>query len=106
MEVEVAAKMFAELGHKTRLELYRFLVRRGNHGTPVGAIQAELGVPASTLTHHIARLVSVGLIVQRREGRILYCVPKYQNLIQLTHFLMEQCCVDESCSENKSSDID
>lgn len=98
MEVEKAAQCLAELGHTTRLEIFRFLVKGGNSGVPVGAIQAELNIPGSTLTHHISRLVKVGLVVQRREGRTLYCVAQYSGLNDLIAFLREECCVNEGCS--------
>lgn len=95
MHVDVAAKRLAELGHTTRLQIFRYLVKGGHQGVPVGEIQASLNVPGSTLSHHITRLVSVGLVVQRREGRTLYCVPQYDELDQLVAFLQEECCVNE-----------
>ena len=95
MQTEQAARKLAELGHPTRLEIFRHLVKGGRQGIPVGEIQSALAVPGSTLSHHISRLVSVGLVIQRREGRTLYCVPQYQELDQLLAFLREQCCVNE-----------
>lgn len=96
MQVEVAAKCLAELGHTTRLEIFRYLVKGGRKGVPVGEIQSALGIPGSTLSHHITRLVSVGLVNQRREGRTLYCVPQYAELDAVVDFLKEECCVNES----------
>ncbi|WP_417228416.1 ArsR/SmtB family transcription factor [Amphritea sp.] len=95
MQSEIAAKRFAELGHITRLDIYRYLVKGGRQGVPVGEVQAALNVPSSTLSHHITRLVSVGLVVQRREGRTLYCVPQYKELFGLIEFLQEECCTNE-----------
>ncbi|MAC47352.1 ArsR/SmtB family transcription factor [Oceanospirillum beijerinckii] len=94
MEVEVVAKRLAELGHTTRLQVFRHLVKGGKQGVPVGEIQAALGVPGSTLSHHITRLVSVGLVQQRREGRTLYCVPQYDVLDSLLDFMKEECRVN------------
>ncbi|MBJ7537187.1 ArsR/SmtB family transcription factor [Marinomonas transparens] len=95
MEIEIAAKRLAELGHSTRLKIFRYLVRGGKQGVPVGEIQAALGVPGSTLSHHITRLVSVGLVMQKRDGRTLYCVPQYKELDGLIAFLKEECCINE-----------
>ena len=95
MELNSAAKRFAELGHATRLAIYQFLVKGGHQGVPVGEIQAVLDIPGSTLSHHITRLVAVGLVVQRREGRVLYCVPQYDELNSLIDFLKDQCCINE-----------
>ena len=94
MENEIAAKMLAELGHNTRLSIFRYLVTVGSKGAPVGQIQAKIGVPGSTLSHHINRLVSVGLIRQVRESRTLYCVPQYEVLKELIEFLMAECCTE------------
>jgi len=96
MQIEIAAKRLAELGHATRLEIFRHLVKGGKNGVPVGEIQSALGVPGSTLSHHITRLVNVGLVVQRREGRTLYCVPQYTELDALLGFLQDECCINET----------
>ena len=97
MENEIAAKRLAELGHATRLSIFRYLVKVGEDGAPVGQIQNELGVPGSTLSHHINRLVSVGLVQQVRESRTLYCVPQFEILRELIDFLLAECCTGEVC---------
>jgi ArsR family transcriptional regulator len=98
MENEIAAKRLAELGHDTRLAIFRYLVKVGSKGAPVGQIQAKLGVPGSTLSHHINRLVTVGLISQVRESRTLYCVPQFEVLNELIEFLMAECCTEDRCN--------
>lgn len=100
MQTETAAKRLAELGHRTRLEIFRYLVKGGRQGVPVGEIQTALGVPGSTLSHHITRLVSVGLVVQRREGRTLYCTPQYETLNDLLSFIKEECCINETTPDD------
>ena len=92
MEIELAAKRLAELGHVTRLGIFRHLVKCGRDGCSVGDIQRILDIPGSTLSHHISRLVSAGLVEQRREGRILYCIPQYEALDETMEFLTDQCC--------------
>ena len=96
MHIETAAKKLAELGHSTRLQIFRHLIKGGRKGVAVGELQSELEVPGSTLSHHIARLVSVGLIKQEREGRTLYCIPQYDELNGLISFLQEECCINEN----------
>lgn len=98
MENEIAAKILAELGHSTRLSIFRYLVKVGSEGAPVGQIQAKLNVPGSTLSHHINRLVSVGLIHQVRESRTLYCVPQFEVLKELIEFLLAECCTEGRCN--------
>lgn len=99
MENEIAAKKLAELGHPTRLAIFRYLVKVGGQGAPVGQIQEELGIPGSTLSHHISRLNSVGLITQKRESRILYCEPQFEALDELIDFLKTECCTVTVCKD-------
>lgn len=89
-----AAASFAALGAEVRLEIVRLLVRAGQGGMPVGALQDQLGIAASTLSHHLKALGQAGLIVQRREGRVLRCHAAYETLAALAAFLMEECCAD------------
>ncbi|WP_163339056.1 helix-turn-helix transcriptional regulator [Desulfopila sp. IMCC35008] len=96
MELENAANRCAELGNTTRLSIFRLLVKAGNEGLPVGKIQENLGIPGSTLTHHIKRLVQVGLIKQRRESRILHCEPQLDAVRELTDYLISECCTLQS----------
>ena len=103
MQTSIAAKRLAELGHETRLEVFRYLVKAGHQGVPVGELQTNLSIPGSTLSHHISRLVSVGLVEQRREGRILYCVPQYDKLLALATFLIDECCSKESCETDNNT---
>jgi DNA-binding transcriptional ArsR family regulator len=92
MQHEDAAKRLAELGNTTRLSIFRYLVKAGPDGVPVGQIQRAIGVPGSTLSHHIARLVSAGLVQQVRDSRTLYCVAQYDALHELIDFLQSECC--------------
>lgn len=96
MDTRTAAAKLAELGHETRLNIYRFLVKAGTTGCPVADIQQALDIPASTLSHHISRLVKVNLVKQVREGRVLRCYAQYSQLEQLIRFLTEECC-SQSC---------
>lgn len=95
MQIDMAAKRLAELGHPTRLQIFRYLVKEGHQGTPVGDVQAALDIPGSTLSHHITRLISVGLVKQRREGRTLFCIAQYEMLNELMAFLQEECCIND-----------
>ncbi|QFT54810.1 helix-turn-helix transcriptional regulator [Microbulbifer sp. THAF38] len=95
MGIDEVAKALKELGHPTRLLIYKKIVKAGNPGIPVGSIQEQLDIPGSTLSHHIASLVSAGLITQRRESRTLYCVAEYQRLVGVINFLQDECCNDD-----------
>ena len=99
MDVTQAATCLEKLGNPTRLGIVRLLVRAGPEGLPVGAIQRHLGVPASTLSHHILHLVSAGLVRQQREGRVLRCRPDYDLLRSLVDMLTEECCAGVDAAE-------
>ncbi|HSR71760.1 MAG TPA: metalloregulator ArsR/SmtB family transcription factor [Kiloniellales bacterium] len=94
MDLERAAQCLETLGHPTRLAIFRLLVRAGRDGLAVGEIQERLGIPASTLSHHIAQLTGAGLVRQTREGRILRCTPDFAVMDGLLGFLTEECCAD------------
>jgi DNA-binding transcriptional ArsR family regulator len=101
MEHAHAARCLEKLGNPTRLEIFRLLVRAGPAGASVGEIQDRLGIPGSTLSHHISHLVNAGLVGQEREGRVLRCTPNLDLMDRLIGFLTEECCagiaeVDES----------
>jgi ArsR family transcriptional regulator len=92
MDLAHAARCLEKLGNPTRLAVFRLLVRAGEAGLAVGELQAHLGVPASTLSHHVAQLVNVGLVTQAREGRVLRCRPDFAVMDALMAYLTEECC--------------
>ncbi|MTI11921.1 ArsR/SmtB family transcription factor [Sansalvadorimonas verongulae] len=94
MNIEDMAKAMKELGHPTRLTIFKRLVKAGYQGLAVGDVQEELGIPGSTLSHHLSSLASAGLISQRREGRTLFCVAEFKRLESVVCFLQEECCLD------------
>ena len=92
MDLEHAAGRCAELGNITRLSIFRLLVKAGKDELPVGKIQNSLEIPGSTLTHHIQRLVRVGLVKQRRQSRVLHCEPQMEAIRELAEYLLSECC--------------
>ncbi len=63
---------------------------------PVGRLQDRLKIPASTLSHHIKTLVSVGLVSQVRESTTLVCHANYDAMRGLLDFLAAECCAEEA----------
>ncbi|WP_404383925.1 ArsR/SmtB family transcription factor [Caenispirillum salinarum] len=91
LDTDAAAAVLAELGNGTRLTIFRLLVHAGPEGLAVGDIQGRLGIPWSTLSHHISRLVRVGLLEQVRDGRTLLCRPRHETLNAVMAWLTEEC---------------
>lgn len=92
MAFDEAARCLAELGHPHRLQIFHLLIRAGEAGLSVGEIQDAVKIPKSTLAHHIAQLVSAGLMTQRREGRIQRCRIAAERSRRLLSFLVTDCC--------------
>jgi ArsR family transcriptional regulator len=87
-----SAARFAALGAEPRLEILRLLLSAHPRGMVVGQIQDELGVPASTLSHHLEKLKIVGLVTVRRDRQFLWYAANTEALRELLGFLYEECC--------------
>lgn len=94
MQLERSARQLEALGNPTRLKVYRALVRAGDAGLPVGGLQERVGVPASTLSHHLRQLVLNDLVSQERHGTVLICRANYAAMRKLIGFLADECCAD------------
>lgn len=99
MVIEKAASQLEALGNVTRLRIYRALVRAGEEGLPVGRLQEKLDIPASTLSHHLKRLVDTGLVVQDRQATTLICTANYKRMNDLIGYLVNECCADQGCGQ-------
>ncbi|QFR34729.1 helix-turn-helix transcriptional regulator [Ancylobacter sp. TS-1] len=97
MKLEQAARQLESLGNPTRLQLYRTLVRAGHAGLPVGGVQERIGIAASTLSHHLKRLVDTGLVTQERHATTLICRAHYPAMNALIGYLADECCADADC---------
>jgi DNA-binding transcriptional ArsR family regulator len=86
------AEQLSALGHPVRLKVLRFVVQGGDGGTSAGEIQGHVDMPASTLSHHLKRLVDAGLLTTRQEGTFHYYAADYKALRALTDFVWEDCC--------------
>nr|WP_306228470.1 helix-turn-helix domain-containing protein [Bosea sp. REN20] len=96
----------AKANAATAAELVRWLwalgamcrVRAGHDGLPVAQVQERLGIPASTLSHHLQRLIRNGLVSQERQATTLICRAVYPAMDALLGFLSDECCIEEVCS--------
>jgi|SRR5688500_4211313 ArsR family transcriptional regulator, arsenate/arsenite/antimonite-responsive transcriptional repressor len=97
MKHDDAAARLEALGNPTRLRIYRALVKAGDPGLPVGKLQNRLGIPASTLSHHIKALVITGLVTRERDATTLICRANYAVMRGLVSFLVDECCTEADC---------
>jgi len=103
MMIDQAAARLGALGNETRLGIYRLLVRAGRRGRSVGEIGRAMGVPGSTLTHHLKRLMAVGLITQERRGATLTCRANFEVMTAILGYLSDECCVEEDADESQAA---
>lgn len=92
MKLDELAGYLEKMGNPTRLGIVRVLIKAGPVGMSVGALQAHLGIPASTLSHHLLFLATSSLIRQEKEGRVVRCTANLELLKELVQALMAECC--------------
>ena len=86
------ADMFAAMGNDARLRIMRLLLSAHPDGLVVGDIQNELGIPNSTLSHHLEKLRSEELVTVRRDGSFLWYTANTEALQEVLTFLYAECC--------------
>ncbi len=87
-----AADSLAALGNRTRLRIFKLLVRAGHDGTNIGTMQRLLDVPATTLAHHLGMLAQAGLVEQERRGREVICTANFNAVNDVIGYLKAECC--------------
>jgi ArsR family transcriptional regulator, arsenate/arsenite/antimonite-responsive transcriptional repressor len=93
------ADMFSALGTEPRLRIMRLLLSAHPDGMVVGEIITELGVTASTLSHHLEKLKNEGLVKVQRESTFLRYSAKADALQELLGFLYAECCTRNKAIE-------
>lgn len=86
------ADMFSAMGTQPRLRIMQLLLSAHPEGLVVGDIQEELAIPNSTLSHHLEKLKSEGLVNVRRESTFLRYTANTEILQELLRFLYAECC--------------
>lgn len=86
------AQRFSALGAEPRLQILRLLLAAHPTGMVAGEVQEEMGIPASTLSHHLEKLRQVGLVSVRRESTYLWYTADTDALREVMNFLYEECC--------------
>lgn len=88
--------MFSAIGNEARLNIVRLLLASHPEGMTVGDIQSEIGMPGSTLSHHLDKLRNENLVVSEREGTFLRYRANTVALQELLQFLYAECCTRSS----------
>lgn len=94
MEIDEVASCLEALGNPVRLQVFRTLVRSGPDGLNFGQLQERIGIPRSTLAHHLNNMVQAGVLTQQRDGREVFSRVDFARLQQALSFVMGECCQD------------
>jgi len=86
------ADMFTAMGTEPRLRIMRLLLSAHPDGLVAGDIQNELGIPNSTLSHHLEKLKNENLVKVRRDSTFLWYTANADALQELLGFLYAECC--------------
>lgn len=86
------ADMFSAMGTEARLRIMQLLLSAHPEGLVVNEIQEELGIPNSTLSHHLDKLKNEGLVQVQRESTFLRYTANTEALREILQFLYAECC--------------
>jgi ArsR family transcriptional regulator, arsenate/arsenite/antimonite-responsive transcriptional repressor len=92
LAAEQVIDALSALAQEHRLALFRLLVQAGEGGLPAGAIAERIGVPASSLSFHLAHMERAGIIRRLRQGRSLIYSADFGAMADLVGYLTENCC--------------
>jgi ArsR family transcriptional regulator, arsenate/arsenite/antimonite-responsive transcriptional repressor len=93
----IAVSALGALAQAHRLAAFRLLVQAGAPGLAAGEVAEKLGLPASSLSFHLAHLMRARLVRQRRAGRSLIYTADFGAVTSLVAYLMENCCGGVAC---------
>ena len=84
------------------MRVFRLLLEYGSSGALPGKIADELGMPANTLSFHLAHMSRAGLVRSEKNGRSISYFANSDLISTLIEFLQENCCVREKGEKTKS----
>lgn len=96
------ADILGALGTEPRLRIVYHLLRAHPEGMVAGEIQAELGMQASAVSHHLEKLKNEELVAVQREGTYLRYTANPEVLQDLLTFLFSQCCANSGVVQPES----
>ena len=98
-EITRFADMFSAMGTGPRLRIMRVLLSAHPEGMVANEVGSDLGIPASTLSHHLEKLKNENLVKVRREGTYLWYSANTEALQELLGFLYAECCTRNKAIE-------
>jgi DNA-binding transcriptional ArsR family regulator len=98
MQSPAVIRALGALAQEHRLAAFRLLVQAGTDGMSAGVIAGRLGLPASSLSFHLAQLAHAGLITSERRSRSIVYFAAFAMMNDLIGYLTENCCGGLPCT--------
>lgn len=98
LQPPVVVQALSALAQEHRLAVFRLLVEAGPPGIAAGALAEALGLPASSMSFHLAQLSHAGLVRQRRQSRSIIYSADFAAMSALMGYLTENCCGGADCT--------
>jgi DNA-binding transcriptional ArsR family regulator len=92
MDTGDALSILSALGHPTRLDAFRLLIRHEPDGLSTGALVETSGLSQSTFSTHLAVMVKAGLVLPEKRGRQQIQRANLKALRGLMVYLAKDCC--------------
>lgn len=96
-----AITALSALAQDTRLDVFRFLMKKLPEGIPAGDLAAKFDVPPSTMSTHLAVLARAGLVSSERQSRVIAYKAELDGIRGLLDFLVKDCCGGKSNDCNR-----
>lgn len=94
---DITVDRLAALAQPHRLAVFRLLVVAGREGRLAGDIATDLGIPASSLSFHLAHLKRARLVTAEQRGRQRRYAADFEAMRSVVAFLTENCCSGAEC---------
>lgn len=98
MESLAVIRALGALAQEHRLAVFRMLVEAGPNGIPAGQLAERAGLAPSSMSFHLAQLVTAGLAKQMRQGRSIFYAADYLTMQGLIGFLTDNCCGEDAAA--------
>jgi len=92
MDTSEALSVLSALGHPTRLDAFRLLIRHEPDGVSTGELVEASGLTQSTFSTHLAVMVKAGLVLSEKRGRQQIQRANLDALRGLMVYLAKDCC--------------
>lgn len=96
-----AITALSALAQETRLDVFRFLMKKLPDSIAAGDLAAKFDVPPSTLSTHLSILARAGLVSSERQSRVISYKAELEGIRDLLDFLVKDCCGGKSNDCNR-----